>query len=63
MVFSCEDIHNVRVKMWADYAKMSPEDAKRDFDEKVAAGWREIERYRRILQGGSDQDATNEKIQ
>jgi hypothetical protein len=45
--FTEEDIHNVRIQMAEAYRKMSPEEAERDFQQRVSRGNRRIEELRK----------------
>jgi hypothetical protein len=47
MVFNTDEIHKVREDLAERRARMSPEDARRDYDERVANGKRKIEESRR----------------
>ena len=48
MIFSCEDIHDLRLKMAERYSRMTEEEAERDFKERVAEEWRAVEEARRM---------------
>lgn len=47
MIFDCEDIHKLRVEMAEKYRSMPPNEAERDFKEKVNDELRAIEEIRR----------------
>ena len=46
MIFSADDIHNLRVELNVRRENMTPEEAQRDFDERVTSGKRRIEEMR-----------------
>ena len=47
MIFSADDIHNLRVELNVRRENMTPEEAQRDFDERVTNGKRRIEEMRK----------------
>ncbi|MDR3148670.1 MAG: hypothetical protein LBT88_01440 [Oscillospiraceae bacterium] len=49
MIFSTEDIHNIRVENEKRRAKMSPIEAERDFKESVARSRAVLEQFRREM--------------
>ena len=50
-VFSVDEIHALRVELTAQRAKMTPEEARRDFSNRVDRGRRAIEELRESLPG------------
>lgn len=47
MIFSADDIHKLRVDLAERRGSMTPEEAQRDFDERVTSGKRRIEEMRK----------------
>lgn len=50
MIFSCEDIHEIRLEMAEEYSKMNKEDAERDYRRRAENTRRAIEDIRRRKQ-------------
>ena len=48
--FTCDDIHELRVKTAERYSKMTPEEAKRDFKSRVEEGKKIMEAIRKAKQ-------------
>ena len=48
--FTCDDIHELRVKIAEEYSKMTPEEAKRDFKSRVEEAEKIIDSFRKSKQ-------------
>jgi hypothetical protein len=57
MIFNADDIHKLRVELAERREHMTPEEARRDFDARVAGGKRRIEEMREAKANAPMQNA------